>query len=96
MEAQGLYKDVEPVEQTAPDGRKVKAYPAEHLKFLTRIGHKKKVVRAKYGSRRVRESIVTIARMIAQLKLKDVIDAEDAKETQAVFNIVLEPAVISS
>ena len=48
-------------------------------------------VRAKYGSRRVRESIVTIARMIAQLKLKDVIDAEDAKETQEVFNRVLEP-----
>jgi DNA replicative helicase MCM subunit Mcm2 (Cdc46/Mcm family) len=48
-------------------------------------------VRAKYGSRRVRESIVTIARMIAQLKLKDVIDAEDAKETQDIFNKVLEP-----
>ena len=48
-------------------------------------------VRAKYGSRRVRESIVTIARMIAQLKLKDVIDAEDAKETQEVFNRVMEP-----
>jgi DNA polymerase elongation subunit (family B) len=48
-------------------------------------------VRAKYGSRRVLESIVTIAWMIAQLKLKDVIDAEDAKETQEVFNRVLEP-----
>ena len=48
-------------------------------------------VRAKYGSRRVRESIVTIARMIAQLKLKAVVDAEDAKETQEVFNRVLEP-----
>jgi DNA replicative helicase MCM subunit Mcm2 (Cdc46/Mcm family) len=40
-------------------------------------------VRAKYGSRRVWESIVTIARMTAQLKLKAVIDAEDAKETLA-------------
>ena len=29
--------------------------------------------------------------MIAQLKLKDVIDAEDAKETQEVFNRVMEP-----
>jgi DNA replicative helicase MCM subunit Mcm2 (Cdc46/Mcm family) len=48
-------------------------------------------VRAKYGSRRVLESIVTIARMIAQLKLKEVIDAEDAKETQEVFNRVLAP-----
>lgn len=48
-------------------------------------------VRTKYGSRRVRESIVTIAQTIAQLKLKDVIDAEDAKETQQVFNKVLEP-----
>jgi DNA replicative helicase MCM subunit Mcm2 (Cdc46/Mcm family) len=48
-------------------------------------------VRAKYGSRRVLESILTIARMIAQLKLKDVIYAEDAKETQEVFNRVLEP-----
>ena len=48
-------------------------------------------VRAKYGSRRVLESIVTIARMTAQLKLKAVIDAEDAKETQEVFNRVLEP-----
>jgi replicative DNA helicase Mcm len=48
-------------------------------------------VRAKYGSRRVRESILTIARMIAQLKLKVVVDAEDANETQEVFNRVLEP-----
>lgn len=48
-------------------------------------------VRAKYGSRRVRETIVTIARMIAQLKLKDIVDAEDAKETQEVFNGILEP-----
>ena len=48
-------------------------------------------VRAKYGSRRVLESIVTIARMTAQLKLKAVIDAEDARETQEVFNRVLEP-----
>jgi len=47
--------------------------------------------RAKYGSRRVMETIVTIARMIAQLKLKDVIDAEDARETQGVFNGILEP-----
>lgn len=48
-------------------------------------------VRAKYSSRRVRESIVTISRMIAHLHLKDVIDAEDAKQTQEVFNRVLEP-----
>ena len=40
MEAQDLYKDVEPIDQTAPDGRKVKAYSADYLKFLTRIGHK--------------------------------------------------------
>jgi hypothetical protein len=40
MEAQDIYKDVEPVEQTDPDGRKVKAYPADYLKFLWRIGIK--------------------------------------------------------
>ena len=40
MEAQDLYKDVDPIEQTALDGRKVKAYHADYLKFLTRIGFK--------------------------------------------------------
>ena len=40
MEEQELYKDVEPVEQTAPDGRKVKAYPPDYIEFLTRIGLK--------------------------------------------------------
>lgn len=53
-------------------------------------------VRAKYGTRRVRESIVTITQMIAELKLKDVIDAEDAKETQEFFNKVLEISSIRS
>jgi hypothetical protein len=40
METQDIYKDVEPVEQIGPDGRKVKAYPADYLKFLWRIGFK--------------------------------------------------------
>jgi hypothetical protein len=40
MEVLDLYKDVEPIEQTTPDGRKVKAYSADYLKFLTRIGFK--------------------------------------------------------
>ena len=40
LEVHDSYENVEPVEQTAPDGRKVKAYPAEYLKFLWRIGFK--------------------------------------------------------
>ena len=62
---------------------------SEEAKFMLKEYYL--AVRAKYGSRRVLESIVTIARMISQLKLKDVVDAEDAKETQEVFNRVLEP-----
>jgi hypothetical protein len=40
MESLDLFKDVEPIEQTTPDGRKVKAYSPDYLKFLTRIGFK--------------------------------------------------------
>jgi hypothetical protein len=40
MEALDLYKDVEPIEQTTPDGKKVKAYPPDYLKFLRNIGFK--------------------------------------------------------
>jgi hypothetical protein len=40
MEVLDLYKDVEPIEQTTPDGRKVKAYPPDYLKFLRNIGYK--------------------------------------------------------
>ena len=40
MEVANSYNDVEPIEQTAPDGRIINAYPAKYLIFLTRIGIK--------------------------------------------------------
>jgi hypothetical protein len=40
IEEHDSYRNVEPVEQTTPDGRKVKAYPADYLKFLWRTGFK--------------------------------------------------------
>jgi len=43
-----------------------------------------------YGSPRVRETIITIAKMIAQLKLKSVVDVEDVKETVELYNVILQ------
>jgi MCM AAA-lid domain len=42
-----------------------------------------------YGSPRVRETIITIAEMIARLKLKNVVDVEDSKETMEFYNVIL-------
>ena len=47
-------------------------------------------VALEYGSPRLLESITIIAKMIARLKLKDVIDAEDAHEAQQFFNVILQ------
>jgi DNA replicative helicase MCM subunit Mcm2 (Cdc46/Mcm family) len=44
----------------------------------------------KYGSPRIRETIITIAKMIARLKLKSTIDATDAKETMEFYNVILQ------
>ena len=43
-----------------------------------------------YGSPRVRETIIATAKMIAQLKLKNVVDTEDAKETMEFYNVILQ------
>jgi hypothetical protein len=43
-----------------------------------------------YGSPRVREAIITISKMISRLKLKEIVDAEDAKETMEFYNVVLQ------
>jgi replicative DNA helicase Mcm len=42
-----------------------------------------------YGSPRVRETIITIAKMISRLKLKGVVDVEDAKEAMLFYNKIL-------
>jgi hypothetical protein len=47
-------------------------------------------VALEYGSPRLLESITIIAKMIARLKLKSVIDAEDAKEAQQLYNVILQ------
>jgi DNA replicative helicase MCM subunit Mcm2 (Cdc46/Mcm family) len=47
-------------------------------------------IRQEYGSPRILDSIVAIAKMIARLKLKNVIDAEDAKETEQFYNVILQ------
>jgi replicative DNA helicase Mcm len=47
-------------------------------------------VALQYGSPRVLESVTIIARMIARLKLKHVVDAEDAYEAQQIYNVVLQ------
>jgi DNA replicative helicase MCM subunit Mcm2 (Cdc46/Mcm family) len=46
-------------------------------------------VRKKFGSPRIRETIFRIAQNLARLKLKDVVDAADAKETQEFYNFIL-------
>jgi hypothetical protein len=46
-------------------------------------------VRKRFGSPRIRETIFRIAQNLAKLKLKDVVDAADAKETMQYYNFVL-------
>ncbi|CAN5306031.1 minichromosome maintenance protein MCM [soil metagenome] len=43
----------------------------------------------KYGSPRIRETVIRIAMTIAKLKLKKVVDIEDAKETMQFYNVIL-------
>lgn len=43
-----------------------------------------------YGSPRIRETIITIAKMIARLKLKSTIDVADAKEAMEFYNVILQ------
>jgi DNA replicative helicase MCM subunit Mcm2 (Cdc46/Mcm family) len=43
-----------------------------------------------YGSPRLLESLITITRMIARLKLKNIVEAEDAFEAQRLYNVILQ------
>jgi DNA replicative helicase MCM subunit Mcm2 (Cdc46/Mcm family) len=43
-----------------------------------------------YGSPRLLESLTVIAKMIARLKLKTIVDAEDAYEAQQFYNVILQ------
>jgi replicative DNA helicase Mcm len=47
-------------------------------------------IRMSHGSPRIRETIYRIAQNIARLKLKDEVDASDAKETIDFYNIILQ------
>ena len=47
-------------------------------------------IASNYGSPRLLESLIIIAKMIARLKLKTVIDAEDAYEAQQFYNVILQ------
>ena len=41
------------------------------------------------GSPRVRDTVFKTAKMIARLKLKNIVDADDAKEACQFYNIIL-------
>ena len=47
-------------------------------------------IRVKYGSPRILETIYRIAQNIARLKLKNIVDAVDAKETVQFYNFILQ------
>lgn len=47
-------------------------------------------IRIRFGSPRIRETIYRIAQNIARLKLKQIVDAEDAKETVQFYNVILQ------
>jgi replicative DNA helicase Mcm len=47
-------------------------------------------IRKSYGSPRIRETIYRIAENIARLKLKNVVDDNDAKETMQFYNVILQ------
>ena len=47
-------------------------------------------VALEYGSPRLLDSLTIIAKMIARLKLKNIIDAEDAYEAQQFYNVILQ------
>ena len=43
-----------------------------------------------YGSPRVREAVFKIAEMLARLKLKSIVDVNDAKEAMEFYNFILQ------
>ena len=47
-------------------------------------------IRVNYGSPRIRETIYRIAENIARLKLKNIVDVADAKETMQFYNVILQ------
>jgi DNA replicative helicase MCM subunit Mcm2 (Cdc46/Mcm family) len=47
-------------------------------------------IRVKYGSPRILETIYRIAQNITRLKLKNIVDAADAKETVQFYNVILQ------
>jgi replicative DNA helicase Mcm len=47
-------------------------------------------IRRRYGSPRILETIYRIAQNIARLKLKNIVDPEDAKETVQFYNVILQ------
>jgi replicative DNA helicase Mcm len=47
-------------------------------------------IAVKYGSPRIRETVIRIAITIAKLKLKKIVDEEDAKETMQFYNVILQ------
>ena len=53
------------------------------------LNHYYAKIRLRYGSPRIRETIYKIARNIARLKLKDIVDEADAKETVTFYNVIL-------
>ena len=54
------------------------------------LNHYYAKIRLRYGSPRIRETIYKIARNIARLKLKDIIDEKDVKETITFYNVILQ------
>ncbi|MGC2562270.1 MAG: hypothetical protein WA326_04605 [Nitrososphaeraceae archaeon] len=47
----------------------------------------------RYGSPRILNTIMEIAKNIARLKLKQTVDAEDVKETVQFYNVMLQQLV---
>jgi MCM AAA-lid domain len=77
------------------------AYLQKHIeyskRFNPRLSEEAKImlkeyyisIAKSYGSPRIRETVVTIAKMIARLNLKDIVDVEDARETMQFYNVIL-------
>jgi DNA replicative helicase MCM subunit Mcm2 (Cdc46/Mcm family) len=61
------------------------SYEAKHMLNQFYVG-----IRVRFGSPRILDTIYKIARNIARLKLKDEVDASDAKETIDFYNIILQ------
>ena len=50
-------------------------------------------IRTTYGSPRILNTIMEIAKNISRLKLKQTVDAEDVKETVQFYNVMLQQLV---